>query len=64
MQRSIDRWEGGLKATGGAINPSDTWVFPINFTFNDKGEWEYDTVENIGAEFSVKDLNDVRSTLT
>ena len=63
LQQSIDHWEGGLKATGGAINPSDTWVFPINFVFDDKGDWKYDSVENIGAEFSVLDCNNVRTTL-
>ena len=63
MQQSIDRWEGGLKGTGGAINPDDTWVYPINFIFNDKGEWEYETVESIGAEFSVLDHNNTRTQL-
>ena len=29
MQNVLDRWEGGLKTTGGALVPSKSWVFPI-----------------------------------
>ncbi len=29
MQDSINRWEGGLKATGGAIVPQKSFVYPI-----------------------------------
>jgi hypothetical protein len=41
MQEGIDRWEGGLKATGGAIVPEKSWVYPIDFKFDNEGKWEY-----------------------
>ena len=37
MQTAIDRWEGGLKASGGALVPSKSWVYPISFKFDNKG---------------------------
>ena len=36
MQEAINRWEGGLKTTGGAIVPSKSWVYPIDFKFDTK----------------------------
>ena len=64
LQQSIDQCEGGLKATGGAVNPSDTFMFLINFVFDHNGNWTYESVDNIGAEFSViEDCNNVRTTL-
>ena len=38
MQQAIKSWEGGLKATDGAIVPVKSWVFPIDFEFNSKGK--------------------------
>ena len=37
MQEAIDRWEGGLKATGGAIVPSKSWIYPIAYQFEENG---------------------------
>ena len=58
MQESINRWEGGLKATGGAIAPGKSWVYAIDFTFDDKGDWSYTQPEEIDFDFTVKDHND------
>jgi hypothetical protein len=63
MQDSITRWEGGLKATGGAIVPTKSWVYPISFNFNTDGKWKYETVSEIDANFSVRDHNNVRLSL-
>lgn len=63
MQRAIDRWEGGLKATGGAIRPDKSWVFPISFKFNQMGQWEYCSLDDIDFTFSVKDCKEQRQTL-
>ena len=57
MQEAIDRWEGGLKATGGAIVPSKSWVYPIAFHFKEKGSWSYKKCEEINYNFQVKDEN-------
>lgn len=53
----------GHKVTGGTINLEDTWVYPISFVFNKKGEWEYEHVDQIVAEFSVLYSNNIRTTL-
>lgn len=53
MQLAIDIWEGGLSASGGAIVPEKSWVYPINFSFDNKGQWHYQSAEEIGAEFTV-----------
>ena len=31
MQQCIHDWEGGLKATGGAIRPDKSFVYPLSF---------------------------------
>lgn len=58
MQQAIEAWEGGLKATGGSIVPSKSWVFPIDFTFNTKGEWRYKSTHEIDTSFTVRDDQD------
>lgn len=63
MQESIDRWEGGLKMTGGAIVPIKSWVYPIDFKFDDRGRWTYKSCDEINFPFSVKDHDDERNTL-
>ncbi len=56
MQEAIDRWEGGLKMTGGAIVPEKSWVYPIAFTFDKQGRWQYKY--DIQTTFTVKDKDD------
>ena len=55
MQEAINRWEGGLKTTGGAIVPSKSWVYPIDFKFDSKGKPEYKSMEEIEQTYSVLD---------
>ena len=47
MQEAINRWEGGLKTTGGAIVPTKSWVYPIGFSFDNNGKWKYKSTEEI-----------------
>jgi hypothetical protein len=63
MQEAILRWEGGLKATGGAIVPEKSFVYPIDFKFNTAGKATYKTVEEIGAHFEVPDAQGNTVTL-
>jgi hypothetical protein len=58
MQETIDRWEGGLKATGGAIVPDKSFVYPIVFEFDEQGRWSYQSTADVDFEFSVCDHND------
>lgn len=52
MQTAIHRWEGGLKATGGAIRPDKSWIYPIGFSFDTSGKWSY--IENTKEDFDFK----------
>lgn len=63
MQRAINRWEGGLKATGGAIRPDKSWVYPITFHFDDSGQWHYSNKDDIDFEFTVRDCDNARHIL-
>lgn len=62
-QICMDRWEGGLKATGGAIRPDKSFVYPIAFEFDAKGRWSYKEAERIGLDLKVKDHREVEHTL-
>ena len=57
MQSAIFRWEGGLKATGGAIVPEKSFVYPIDFSFNSAGKVRYKTVTEIGTNFEVPNVD-------
>ena len=63
MQEAIDRWEGGLKTTGGAIVPEKSWVFPISFKFDNKGSASYKTLAEIDTTFTVLNQDDSREVL-
>lgn len=63
MQTSIDRWERGLKTSGGAIVPAKSWVYPIAFHFDSLGKWSYRSVADIDFDFMVLDENDERQPL-
>ena len=63
MQEAIDRWEGGLKSTGGAIVPSKSWIYPIKFSFDDKGKASYLPTSEIDHEFTVADAQGQRVPL-
>ena len=41
MQEAVDRWEGGLKATGGAFRPEKSFIYPLDFDFNAAGKYSY-----------------------
>ena len=41
MQRGINSWEGGIKATGGAIRPDKSFVYPISFDWDEHGAYEF-----------------------
>jgi hypothetical protein len=64
MQQAIDRWEGGLKTSGGTIVNSKSWVYPIVFEFDQQGKWNYKKVDKINHNFTVKDDEEVRQDLT
>ena len=63
MQQALSRWEGGLKATGGALVPEKSFVYPIDFKFDNLGKAHYKSVEEINAYFAVPDKDDQIITL-
>jgi hypothetical protein len=64
MQESIDRWEEGLRITGGAIVPSkSSWVYPIAFEFLEDGRWRYKSQDENDFQFLVKDHTGIRQVL-
>ena len=63
MQTAILRWEGGLKATGGALVPSKSFVYPIDFKFDKSGKVHYKSVDEIGAHFEAPNAEGIITQL-
>ena len=62
LQQSLDLWEGGIRATGGAIEPDKSFWYLIDFVWT-KGTWRYATEDDCPAQLTVLDLNGIRKTL-
>ena len=41
MQAVLDTWEGGIKATGGALVPNKSYWYLIDFKCGTTGKWTY-----------------------
>jgi hypothetical protein len=63
MQQSLLRWEGGLKATGGALVPEKSFVYPIDFTFNNSGIASYKNIQEIAAHFEAPNAEGIMTEL-
>ena len=63
MQRAVDRWEGGLQATGGAIRPEKSFIYPIEFKFSPSGQYSFTKVEDMDHTITVKDEHHQRQEL-
>ena len=63
MQSSMDHWEGGIRATGGAIAPEKSFWYLVDFVWkNDK--WHYASDKEAPGEITVLDTERRRQTLT
>jgi hypothetical protein len=63
LQQSLTLWQGGLRASGGAIIPEkSTWSL-VDFKWRN-GIWKYCTMENTPATLQVKDIGGALHTLT
>jgi hypothetical protein len=56
MQDVVDRWEGGIRASGGALVPKKSHWYMIDFIWTGE-KWRYKTIEEIPAELSVVDTD-------
>jgi hypothetical protein len=65
MQRMLDHWEGGLRGTGGALVPSKSYWYGIDFKWNkQKHIWEYKTINEPPGAFTLKDHSRTTIALT
>lgn len=62
LQKALHMWERGLHATGGAIVPSKTHWYLVDFKW-DNGKWAYCSIEDAPAELKVRDCDGVTQTL-
>ena len=62
MQRSLDHWEGGFRATGGAIAPEKSHWYLIDFCWH-HGSWRYASEEQSPGSLTVLDSSGQRQTL-
>ena len=53
MQGQIDHWEGGLRATGGALREDKSFWYLIDYEWK-KGKWEYKTIEDTPGDLTVR----------
>jgi hypothetical protein len=58
MQHSLDTWEGGLKAPGGAIVPEKTFWHLIDFKLS-PGSWRYKSIQECPGYLYVQDIHGV-----
>ena len=56
LQKSLNLWEGGIRATGGAIEPDKSFWYLIDFVWH-QGKWRFAMEEDCPAELTVRDLN-------
>ena len=62
MQDMLDLWEGGIRATGGAIVPEKSHWYLVNFKWKND-VWRYATTDETPAELYVRDSNGQRKKL-
>jgi hypothetical protein len=65
MQRMLDHWEGGLRATGGALVPRKSYWYGIDFKWNrQKHKWEYKQINELPGSLTLKDHSQTTIELT
>jgi hypothetical protein len=56
MQRMLDHWAGGLRATGGALVPAKSYWYGSDFKWNQKKlNWEYKSVAELPGSLILRD---------
>ena len=62
MQSVIDHWEGGLRATGGAIVPKKSYWYLIDWIW-EKGKWRYAQINDIPGNLTIRDTCGTRRVI-
>lgn len=62
LQQAVDMWEGGLKATCGAIVPEKTFWYLIDFSW-EAGKWTYKSIDDAPGDVFIKDINGTKKVL-
>jgi hypothetical protein len=63
IQQLLTAWEGGIRATGGAIEPKKSHWYLVDFDWKD-GDPYYRNISETGGQLRVRDLNGKLQTLT
>ena len=64
MQASLDMWEGGLRASGGALVPEKSHWYLIKFLWDSEGCMRYATCQDEPATLSVRGADGQTTPLT
>ncbi len=62
LQNAVNTWEGGLKATCGAIVPEKTFWYLVDFKWN-SGRWVYKSLEECPGSIYINDVDGNRKEL-
>lgn len=60
MQEALDLWEGALRASGGALVPSKSFWYLVDFNFDKHGQWHYATIDDSPADIYMNNKDQVR----
>jgi hypothetical protein len=55
MQQAVDTWEGGLRASGGALVPTKSYWFLIHFVF-ERNRWQYARLNKTPGNITIRDI--------
>jgi hypothetical protein len=55
MQQVVDTWEGGLRASGGALVPDKSYWFLIHFIF-ENNRWRYARIEETPGNITIRNI--------
>ena len=54
MQQVLNHWEGGLRASGGALVPSKSYWYLVDFTWRNDS-WHYKSIADQPGDLSIRD---------
>jgi len=59
MQGALNHWEGGLRATGGALSASKSYWYLVDFTWNFRRQsWEYSSIADTPGNLLIHCVGD------